>query len=270
MKGFRVIFMIVPALLALLAGRVYAGEDKVKEERVVYAAGGMEFLGFVAYNTGLKGTRPVVLVVHEWWGLNDYARMRAKMLAELGYLAVAIDMYGGGQTAADPAGAQALAGPFYKNSELLKTNLAAGLQMAREHPLADTSRVAAIGYCFGGYVVLNGAKLGLDLDGVVSFHGGLLGAPVDKNLLKARILVCHGGSDDFVPEEQVDNFRREMDKAGAKYQFKTYPGATHAFTNPDATEAGKKFNLPIAYNEAADQASWDDMKLFLENLFMKK
>jgi dienelactone hydrolase len=227
----------------------------------------MKFNGYVAYNESAKGPRPVVLVVHEWWGVTDYVKSRARQLAEMGYLAMAVDMFGNGRTAGNPGEAQAFAGPFYGDPSLAKKRIDAALAKVKSYPQADTSKVAAIGYCFGGYVVLNAAKLGAELKGVVSFHGNLSGAPVRKDLLKSNVLVAHGGSDPFVPEAEVAAFRKSMDSVGAPYTFKVYPGATHAFTNPDATETGKKFNIPIAYNGAADSTSWNDMKVFFGTIF---
>jgi dienelactone hydrolase len=225
--------------------------------------------GFVAYDKNVTGKRPVVLVVHEWWGLNDYLKMRAKKLAELGYLAMAVDMYGDGKIAVNPTQAQAFATPFYKNPGLAKSRLDAAIKKISGNPIADMNNIAAIGYCYGGYVVLNAAKLGANLKGVVSFHGGLSGAPADKKLLKAKILVCQGGADKFVPEKDVLAFKYQMDSIGADYTLKVYPNATHAFTNPDATKIGKEFNMPIEYNPQADKDSWNDMKMFLGKLFGK-
>jgi dienelactone hydrolase len=207
------------------------------------------------------------LVVHEWWGLNDYVRQRTRQLAEMGYLAMAVDMYGDGQTADNPDAALKMATPFYMNPSLTKQRIDAALTKIKSYTQADTANVAAIGYCFGGYVVLNAAKLGSALKGVVSFHGGLAGAPINKDLLKAKVLVAHGGSDPMVSEAEVAAFKKGMDSVGADYTFKIYPNATHAFTNPNATETGKKFSIPIAYNGAADSASWNDMKVFFGGLF---
>ncbi|MDP1623456.1 MAG: dienelactone hydrolase family protein [Bacteroidales bacterium] len=239
----------------------------IKEEIVTYKAGDITLNGFVAWDENIKGKRPVVLVVHEWWGLNDYAKMRARKLAELGYFAMAVDMYGNGKTAADPKQAQEFASPFYQDPGLAKMRLDAAIKKVKEYPQADPGMIAAIGYCFGGSVVLNSAKLGADLVGVVSFHGGLAGTPADKKLLKAEILVCHGGNDKFVSQEDVDTFKQQLDSIGAEYTFNTYPNATHAFTNPDATKTGKEFNMPIEYNAEADRDSWNDMKDFLRRIF---
>jgi len=238
----------------------------IKEEPVSYMLDGTNYKGFVSYDTNVQGIRPAVLVVHEWWGLNDYSRMRAKKLAELGYIAMAVDMYGDGKTGDDPKAAQALATPYYKDPTLAKTRLDAAINKLKTFPQTDTGRMAAIGYCYGGFIVLNAAKLGADLKGVVSFHGDLAGVAVNKDLLKAKILVCHGDSDQFVNPE-VAGFKKSMDSAKVDYTFKHYANATHAFTNPAATENGKKFNMPIKYDAEADAASWNDMKDFFKRIF---
>lgn len=242
----------------------------IKEETVTYQDDTTSLVGFVAYDENTTGARPVVLVVHEWWGLNDYARSRARQLAEMGYLAMAVDMYGNGKQAPTPPEAEAAAMPFYMNPMLAKSRMDAALAKVKTLPQADTANIAAIGYCFGGSMVLNTAKLGEPFKGVVSFHGALQGPPANKDLLQAKILVCHGGADSFVPEDQVAAFRKEMDSIGADYTFKVYDSATHAFTNPGATAMGQQFNMPIRYNAAADQQSWEDMKTFFGKIFPRK
>jgi dienelactone hydrolase len=244
-------------------------KPEIKEETVTYESEGKSYRSFVAYDQNLEGKRPAVIIVHEWWGLTDYPKDRARQLAALGYIALAADMYGDGRTAGNPQEAQQLATPFYTNPQLTKSTLDAALRKLKEFPQADTSKLAAIGYCFGGSVVLNAAKLGADLKGVVSFHGNLAGVPPRKDLLKSKVLVCHGEADKFISEQEINRFKRGMDSIGADYRFKSYPGATHAFTNPDATETGKKFNMPIEYNAAADTASWNDMKSFFGTIFSK-
>ncbi len=239
----------------------------VKQENITYTGDNITMNGFVAYNEASAAKRPVVLIVHEWWGLNDYAKGRAKQLAALGYLTIAVDMYGDGKTAEDPDNAGKLAGPFYKDPQMAKKRFDAALAKIKTYAVADTNNIAAIGYCFGGGMVLNFARLGENLKGVVSFHGSLLGVPADKNLLKADILVCHGADDKFVKPEEAAKFRSQLDSIGASYTFKSYEGATHAFSNPEATEKGKKYNLPIAYNAAADTASFNEMKMFFDRIF---
>ena len=239
----------------------------IKEENVSYGNDSAKLTGFVAYDSASVAKRPVVLVIHEWWGLNDYIRNRVRQLAELGYLAIAVDMYGDGKMGNNPGEAGKLATPFYTNTALAKSRFDAALEKIKTYSQADTGKIAAIGYCFGGAMVLNMARLGESLNGVVSFHGNLVGVPADKNLLKAKILVCHGADDQFVKPEEVATFKKQMDSIGADYTFKQYAGATHAFSNPAATEMGQKFKIPIAYNAAADSASWKEMKEFFGRIF---
>lgn len=243
--------------------------SRLKEDNTTYSADNVNMNGYVVYNDSVQGKRPAVLIVHEWWGLNDYAKMRAKQLAELGYVAMAVDMYGDGKTAADPDAAMKLAGPFYQNPQLTKTRLDAALAKLKTYPEVDTNNIAAIGYCYGGYVVLNAAKLGESLKGVVSFHGNLGGVKPDKNLLKAKVLVLHGEADPIVKPTEVDQFKKQMDSVGADYTFKSYPNAKHAFTNPMADSIENKYHIGVGYNEAADKQSWDAMKEFLQKVFSK-
>jgi dienelactone hydrolase len=240
---------------------------QIKEETVSYTLDSVSMKGFVAYDASTSKKRPVIMIVHEWWGLNDYTKSRARQLAELGYLAMAVDLYGNGQQAENPEQANNLATPFYKDPSMAKARFDAALAIVKNRAEADTNQMAAIGYCFGGAQVLNFARLGSPLKGVVSFHGSLVGVPADKNLLSAQILVCHGATDPFVPATEVAQFKKQMDSIGAVYSFKSYAGATHAFTNPNATALGKKFSMPIAYNAAADSASWNDMKFFFVQIF---
>lgn len=242
---------------------------QLKEDNITYTGDNTTMNGYVVYQDSVQGKRPAVLVVHEWWGLNDYSKMRAKQLAQLGYVAMAVDMYGNGQTASDPGGAMKLAGPFYKNPQLTKTRLDAAIAKLKTYPEVDTNNIAAIGYCYGGYVVLNAAKLGEPLKGVVSFHGDLSGVRPDKNLLKSKVLVLHGEADSLVKKQVVDQFKKQMDSIGADYTFKSYPNAKHAFTNPIADSVENKFHIGVGYNEAADKQSWDAMKEFLQKIFGK-
>lgn len=237
--------------------------DSVVAKPISYQALGDTMVGYVAFCEDTV-RKPAVLVVHEWWGLDDYTKRRTRELADLGYVAFAVDMYGQGKTADNPKTAMALAGPNYEDPQAAKQRFDAALAQLKTLPEVDTNRIAAIGYCFGGSMVLNAVKLGDPLQAAVSFHGGLEGVPADKGLLKTPILICHGAEDVNVPESEVKAFRAELDSIGADYVFKEYSGATHAFTNPKATEVGKKFNIPIAYNAAADTASWNDMKVFFE------
>ncbi|MBS1654741.1 MAG: dienelactone hydrolase family protein [Bacteroidetes bacterium] len=249
------------------SGTTMVATPVLAEQNVTYSAGGVTMNGYVVYDSTKHGPRPAIIVIPEWWGLNDYPKMRARKLAELGYIAMAIDLYGDGKVADNPSKAQEYANPFYQDPQMAKTRFDAAMAKLKSYPEADTSNLAAIGYCFGGAQALNVAKLGENLKGIVSFHGNLIGTPVKKGLLKAKLLICHGADDKFVQSSEVDIFKKQMDSIGADYTVINYPGATHAFTNPAATDLGKKFNLPIAYNGAADTASWNDMKDFFGKLF---
>ncbi|MEP7237209.1 MAG: dienelactone hydrolase family protein [Ferruginibacter sp.] len=240
---------------------------KLKEENVSYKTDSVTMNGYIVYDENIAGKRPAVLVVPEWWGLNDYAKRRANELAALGYIAMAVDMYGSGQQADNPELAGKLAGAFYQNPAMAKAHFDAALNKLKTYPQVDATKIAGIGYCFGGGMLMNFVRMGEELKGIVSFHGSLMGTPADKNLLKAKILVLHGDDDKFVTPGEVEAFKKQMDSIHADYTFKSYPGATHAFTNPNATAMGEKFKMPIAYNAAADTASWNEMKVFFTGLF---
>jgi dienelactone hydrolase len=242
----------------------------VKGEPVSYNTGELTFNGYLAYDDSISTKRPGILVVHEWWGHNEYARQRARMLAELGYIALAVDMYGSGKKAEHPEDAGKFAAEVRQNLPAAKKRFLAAMQILKDHPLVDQTHIAAIGYCFGGTVVLQMARQGLDLDAVVSFHGALAtDNPAVPGAVKARILVCDGADDKLVPPGQIKMFFMEMKKAGVDFKFVSYPGAKHSFTNPDADTYAKKFNLPIGYNAEADKRSWQDMQDFLEESFTK-
>ncbi|MDI6745148.1 MAG: dienelactone hydrolase family protein [Thermodesulfovibrionales bacterium] len=224
--------------------------------------------GYLAYDETIKGKRLGVLVVHEFLGLNDYARRRAMMLAELGYMALAVDMYGDGKQAAHPEEARAFADELRKNFDVAKARFLAAMSFLKNQPAADAERIAAVGYCFGGGMVLNMARQGTDLKGVASFHGNLTAVkPAMPGSVKAKVLVLHGADDKFITAQQVEAFKKEMMDAGADFLFISYLGALHSFTNPDADEYAKKFNMKIGYNKHADMASWDKLKSFLKEIF---
>ena len=257
--------------LALLLITALSGtaDAAVQGREVDYSAGdGTVLKGYLATDPAQAGKRPGILVVHEWWGLNNYARKRADMLAALGYTALAVDMYGGGKTAIHPENAGKFASAVGKDLPLAKKRFLAGLELLRQQPSVDPTRVAAIGYCFGGGIVLAMARAGVDIAGVASFHGSLgTGAPAAPGVIKARILVLNGADDPFTTPEQLTAFKKEMDAAGANYRIINYPGAKHSFTNPDADAYGKKFNLPLAYNAQADKESWQAMQEFFKAIF---
>jgi dienelactone hydrolase len=202
-----------------------------------------------------------VLVVHEWWGLNDYIRGRARQLAALGYTALAVDMYGDGRTAADPAGATNLMNAALADRPALEARFGAAYDRLQAEPGVDPQRVAAIGYCFGGAVVLHAARIGLPLAAVVSFHGALgsFQKPAPGGV-KAKVLVCHGAADALVPDADLAAFEQEMKDAQADYRVVKYPGALHGFTNPEADGNGKRYGLPLGYDAGADRQSWADMQ----------
>lgn len=233
-------------------------------KEVTYRAGKTLMKGYIAYDNQQTRRRPGVLVVHEWWGLNDYARIRARQLAKLGYTAMAVDMYGNGRHTEHPKDASAFAASIRKNLPLMKQRFEAAMRLLKDDNTVLNNRIAAIGYCFGGGVVLEMARQGEKLRGVVSFHGSLSTQhPAQKGKLRAQILVLNGEADPFTSPAQLAAFKQEMTEAGAKFQVISYPGAKHAFTNPAATYIGKKYDLPLAYDKAADEASWKEMRRFL-------
>jgi dienelactone hydrolase len=240
---------------------------KIVGEEVSYTENGTNMKGYVAYDANMAAKRPVVVVVPEWWGVTEYTKRRARMLADLGYFAIVADMYGDGKVAADPKEAQEYATPMYKDPNMGKDRIVAAMAKARTFGQADQHKVAVIGYCFGGSMALNAATMGTNLNGVVCFHGGLKTVPAVKGAVTGKILVLEGGADKFVPAEDIANFRKNLDTAGVSYKYITYPGATHAYTNPDATANGKKFKMPIAYNPSADKKSWAEMRMFLKKVF---
>jgi dienelactone hydrolase len=261
--------MRISLFLSVLIGMFFVSSlacAEVVGTEVKYKAGETSLQGYLAYESDIQGKRPAVIVVHEWWGHNDYARTRARELAKLGYTAFALDMYGDGKTASHPKDAKAFSSSV--GSDLALERFSAALAELKKHETVDPSKIAAIGYCFGGKIVLNMARLGTDLKGVVSFHGALATeTPAEKGKVKARVLVFHGAEDTFVPTEASEQFKNEMTEAGVDYTFVILPGAKHSFSNPGATEVGKKFNLPLEYSKTADEASWAGMKKFFGEIF---
>ena len=257
------------ALVMVVVGPA-AAAPKIEGKPVEYTAGGVTLKGYLAYDENVKDKRPGVLVVHEWWGQNEYVRKRARMLAELGYTALALDMYGEGKMAGHPDEAGKFASEVMKNFPVAKDRFLAALEFLKKQPTVDPDRIAAIGYCFGGGVVLNMARQGVDLKGVASFHGSLaVIKPEQPTPIKAAVRVYNGADDKFSTPEQIDALKKEMADQKVNFKFVNYPGAVHSFTNPESTEIGKKFKMPVAYNKAADKASWDDMKGFLAEIFKK-
>lgn len=260
--NIRTLFIAAIVLLSTTA------QAEIVTKEVDYKSGDTVMKGMLAYDDTIKGKRPGVLVVHEWWGQNDYARSRARQLAALGYTAFAVDMYGDGKTVDHPKDAGAFAKAVGGDLSLAKARFDAALNVLKHDKSVDERKIAAIGYCFGGGIVLQMARMGEDLQGIVSFHGSLasdISATAGKT--RAEIRVFNGAADPFVKPEQIEAFRHEMDAAGVDYKIVNYAGAKHSFTNPDSTALGKKFNLPLEYNAAADKDSWHKMQVFFDDIF---
>jgi dienelactone hydrolase len=237
----------------------------LRTEVIGYKHGDTVLEGYLAYDDAVKGNRPGVIVVHAWTGLDAYTKRRTEQLAELGYIAFAIDMYGKGVKAKDAEEAARLAGIYRADRSLMRSRANAGLEVLKKHTLTDAKRIAAIGYCFGGGVALELARSGADIAGVVSFHGNLdTPNPEDAKNIKGKVLILHGAADPIVPTDQVIAFQDEMRKANVDWQMVIYGGAVHAFTNP---ESGYDPSRGAAYNEKADRRSWEAMKAFFVEIF---
>lgn len=240
---------------------------KIKGTEVSYATDSTNLKGYIAYNESITTKRPAVLIVHEWWGHNDYVRERADMLAELGYTAMAIDMYGDGKQASHPEDAGKFAQSVFMNLPEAKARFNAAVDLLKQHDMVDGDKMAAIGYCFGGSVVLTMANSGADLDGVAAFHSGVTLPVMPNDQLKARVLVCNGGADPFVNPESVTTFKKAMDSIGAQYEYISYPDVLHSFTSKAADANAEKFNMPFAYDADADAKSWESLKQMLREVF---
>ena len=241
-------------------------QDLIVTKDIEYTVDGKNYKSFLAYDGMISGERPVVYILPEWWGITDYAKSRASQIAELGYLAVVVDMFGDGGFVDTPEKAQQQTKPIYENPDFAKRLFEAAIEHSKTLEEADDAKLAAIGYCFGGAMVLNFAREGEPLKGVVSFHGTLsTGVKATSNAVP--MLVLNGEADSFISAEDIQSFKDEMNNAGVDFKFINYPGAVHSFTNPEATEVGKKFGMNVAYNKEADEASWNEMKSFLEEIF---
>ena len=248
-----------------------AVKAEIRSEVINYQIAGQPFQGYLSYDDAIEGKRPGVLVVHEWWGHNAYVRKRADMLAAMGYTAFALDMYGKGKLAEHPDDAQKFMQATLADMNVAEARFNAARKFLQQQPTVESNKIAAIGYCFGGGTVLHMARVGEDLAGVVSFHGSL----ATKNLakpgqVKAKMLVLNGADDPFVTAEQITALKQEMQSSGADLTFVNYPGVKHSFTNPDADDVGKRFNMPLVYNAEADKDSWQRMQVFLEQVFNKQ
>ena len=250
--------------LAALLCVTLAAQAEIKTEVVEYKDGDSTLKGFVAYDDAIHGKRPGIVVVHEWYGLNDYPKSRAEQLAKLGCVAFCANIYGDGFVTADPKIAGQKSGEA-KKAGVLGRRGGLALEQLKKNPNVDQTKTAAIGYCFGGTTVLEMARAGQDMVGVVSFHGGLTTEnPAKPDAFKGKVLVCNGDADPLVPPEEVAAFEKEMKNANVDVKVIGYPEAKHAFTNPDADKAGLP---PVSYNKAADEKSWKDMQAFFAELF---
>jgi len=242
----------------------------IQSEEITYSADGVEMTAYIAWDSELEGERPGVLVVHEWWGNNPYARRRADMLAVLGYSGMALDMYGGGQVAANPDEAGGLMNGVLEDMGTVRKLFHPALDVLQAHKTTDAGKSAAIGYCMGGGIVLHMARYGADLKAVASFHGALplgVAAEGEGGDVTARIAVYHGEDDVLIPQEAVEAFKAEMEQTGADCLFVPLPTALHGFSNPVATTNGEKYGLPLRYDERADTSSWNHMRLVLQSAF---
>jgi dienelactone hydrolase len=261
----RIKLNIPVVLLSFLLVFSAEAQAAVVGEAIEYQHGTDLLEGYLAYDDAVQGRRPGVLVVHEWKGLDKYAKSRAEQLAGLGYVALAVDMYGKGVRAQDHAEAGKLAGIYKSDRSLMRERARAGYDLLKSYVLTDPERMAAIGYCFGGTTVLEMARAGFDLKGVASFHGGL-STPVPAGLgdIKTKMIVFHGAEDPFISAEEVKNFQDEMQNAGADWQFVALDGAVHSFTVP---YAGTDKSKGAAYHEEADKQSWAQLLQFFNEIF---
>lgn len=240
----------------------------IHTEEITYAGDGIEMKGYIAWDTSIGDSRPGILVVHEWWGCNEYAQRRAHMLAEAGYIGMAVDLYGDGRTAANPDEAGELMSARIDDMEGTRARFMAALDTLKAHSVVDGNRTGAIGYCFGGGVVTHMARIGAPLNVTGSFHGAVGLAAVDgPDQVDCRIMVYNGEADVLIGEDQISGFKAEMAKTGAHYDFIQLPGALHGFSNPMASTNGEKYGLPLAYNALADESSWAHLCLTLEEVF---
>jgi dienelactone hydrolase len=255
-------------LLAAMAGVILSAslvEGAVKTQIIEYDQGGTKLQGYLAWDDATQGKRPGVIVCPEWWGLNDYAKHRAEQLAQLGYVALAVDLFGNGQVTEDPNEAGKLAGALKANRALLRARVNAGLEQLKKNENVDPQKTAAIGYCFGGTTAIELGRSGADVKAIVTFHAGLDSPnPADGKNIKAHVLVCHGGNDGFTSPKDFDAFENEMRQNHVDWQINIYGGAVHSFSNPGADKHGI---LGIAYNAEADRRSWQAMQLLFNDTF---
>lgn len=281
MYQFKSLIYFLPVSLLMLSCAGPAPEEKEKiepdvelvteiiidGEELVYNTEDTEMRGYIAFNESDTSKRPGVLVVHEWWGHNDYVRERAEMLAELGFVALAVDMYGDGKEAAHPEDAAKFSGMVMQNMDLAEERFTKAIEVLQNHPMTDPEKISAVGYCFGGSLILTMANKGIDLDAVAAFHSGVQLPVPPSEELKARVLVQNGAEDPFVSAISVSRFKMQMDSLDKNYTYIAYADAVHGYTNPGADSLGKKFELPLAYNEEADTKSWEELKKMFSEIY---
>ncbi|HFD11543.1 MAG TPA: dienelactone hydrolase family protein [Crenotrichaceae bacterium] len=262
----NVIFKWLVLLLGMSTSMVaIAG---IQSKIIHYQIAGQPFQGYLSYDDAISGKRPGIVVVHEWWGHNAYARNRADMLAKLGYTAFALDMYGEGKLASHPDDAKKFMQATMSDLTVMENRFNEAVKVLKKQPTVDANKIAGIGYCFGGGVVLHMAVSGVDLAGVVSFHGSLASAmQVQPARITSSVLVLNGAEDPFVTPAQISALKQKMAKTGVDFEFVNYPGVKHSFTNPDADRFGRQFNMPLAYDAEADRDSWHRMKVFFQKIF---
>jgi dienelactone hydrolase len=238
---------------AFAASLTTAAHAAVKEQAVTYKDGDTTMKGFLVYDDAAKGKRPGIILVHEWWGITKHMHNEARRFAQKGYTVFIADMFGDGKTADNPKDAGMLAGSVMKNPPAMQSRFNAARAQLAKHASVDAKKIGAAGYCFGGTVAINMARAGADLAAIAAFHAGLsTNTPAPKSV-KTKVLVLNGADDPLIKPEQIEAFKKDMDAAKADYRYINYPGALHAYTNPEATEVGKKFNMPVAYNAKVDK-----------------
>ncbi|NLE47238.1 MAG: dienelactone hydrolase family protein [Sandaracinaceae bacterium] len=240
----------------------------IRTDSIEYKAGDVALKGFVAWDDSVKGRRPAVLIVHEWWGISEHIREKARALAELGYLAFAVDMFGEGKYTEEPDEASKMMNEALADPDALEAKLTSALAAVRQREEVDGQKISIVGYCFGGAVAIFAARRGLEFRAAIAFHPGTLelGAPAKKGEVKAKVLALAGADDPMIPEASYEPFKKDLQDAGAEVDLVVYPNVTHAFTNKAATERGKKYGLPLAYDAHADADSWARMRELLASV----
>lgn len=265
----KALVAIIALMLAACAGTAdqRAAAPVIKEEPVTYRDGGTVLKGFIVYDDAIKAKRPGIVVVHEWWGITKHTRAEGRRFAQEGYTVFVADMFGDGKTADNPTDASGLMKSVMGNPALVQSRFAAARELLAKHATVDAKKIGASGYCMGGAVVLNAARAGSDLAGVAAFHPSLGGYRTATSPMKAKVLVLNGADDPFNKPDQIDSFKKDLAAAKADLKFIDYPGAVHAFTNPEATEKGQQYKIPLAYNAEADKKSKAEADKFFSSVF---